>query len=490
MQSELKLLCLHQRLTPLAAFFRLRAAGKTITDASQAVAMGSTFGDRTISSWAKDFIGTTGSPQFKISRFRMGTNRSVRSMMWDEEFRARATVWLRLNNVKKKGHPCMKLKDFQAYLQRDLFKGTRAVSKWFARTFLLSLGWHYKRHQKSVYFDGHERADVKEARVIFLKRMKEYEKRMQRYEGEECNEVRTPNLPAGKSELVLVVHDECGCHANEDEDAMYVEEGKGHALKQKSKGALLNISMFLSEERGRLRFTDREYAQFKRENPHSDLPQSSAIFMKCGAAHSTARTGKTVLGIPHDGYWKNSHVLAQIRIAVDVFEATHPGKKALFLFDNSTGHNAYVEDALIAHHMNYRPGGKQPRLRSTTWDGRPQHMTFQRGDRVCHDVKVGGETILKGTRITRESSLFDMPKGSRQVMGVCGCLYTDTYLTPHNNPDHTLHTQVSLERQLPVVRSDGSVIRHCCPVVKKTPEELFQDELLKASGHADQVTDI
>lgn len=53
----------------------------------------------------------------------------------------------------------------------------------------------------------------------------------------------------------------------------------------------------------------------------------------------------------------------------------------------------------------------------------------------------------------------------------------------HPHPD----TQVSLERCLPVVKANGSVVRHCCPVGKKTPEELFQDELLKASGHADQV---
>ena len=50
--------------------------------------------------------------------------------------------------------------------------------------------------------------------------------------------------------------------------------------------------------------------------------------------------------------------------------------------------------------------------------------------------------------------------------------------------------QVSLERQLPVVKPNGAVVRHCCPVVKKTVEELFQDELLKASGHADQVNHI
>ena len=71
----------------------------------------------------------------------------------------------------------MNLKDFQLYLQVDFLKD-RTVSKWFAHTFLLSLGWHYKRqrHQKSTYYGSHERPDVKEAREVFLTRMKQLEK--------------------------------------------------------------------------------------------------------------------------------------------------------------------------------------------------------------------------------------------------------------------------------------------------------------------------
>ena len=134
---------------------------------------------------------------------------------------------------------------------------------------------------------------------------------MQKYEGDDCDHIRASNLRSGEKEFVLVVHDECSAvHANEDESAMWVEKGR---LNSKAKGALLNISAFLSEERGLLRFTNEEYRQFKLNYPGSNLPQGAEIFMKCGAAHSTARTGKTVLGIAHDGYWKNAHVLEQIK---------------------------------------------------------------------------------------------------------------------------------------------------------------------------------
>ena len=349
----------------------------------------------------------------------MGTNRSVRSIMWDERIRARATVWLRLNNRKKKGEPVMKLKDFMHYLQTDLLRHTeRVVSKWFARTMLMSLGWKYKKHQKSTYYDGHERSDVKQAREVFLDRMTQLERRMAKYSGEDCEVVTPPTLQPGERELILVVHDECSVHANDDEAAQWVEEGRGHAIKQKSKGALMNISLFLSEKGGRLKLSDREYAEFKRANPDSDLPKMAAVYMKCGAKHATSKTGKTVLGIPHDGYWKNAHVLAQIKHAVKLFELKHPGAQGLWLFDNSTGHNAFNEDALIANpsHMNFKPGGKQVHMRSTVWNGKPFHMDFKIGCKVCHDTTTDeGQTIRKGTTIRRGSPLLNLQKGTRQV---------------------------------------------------------------------------
>ncbi|KAF7309325.1 hypothetical protein MIND_00302800 [Mycena indigotica] len=49
---------------------------------------------------------------------------------------------------------------------------------------------------------------------------------------------------------------------------------------------------------------------------------------------------------------------------IPAFEAAHgPGYQALFMIDNSQGHSAYSEDALLAQRMNLNPGGKQARLR-------------------------------------------------------------------------------------------------------------------------------
>ena len=49
-----------------------------------------------------------------------------------------------------------------------------------------------------------------------------------------------------------------------------------------------------------------------------------------------------------------------------MFEALHgPGYQALIMVDNSQGHSAYAEDALLTSRMNFKPGGKQARLRNS-----------------------------------------------------------------------------------------------------------------------------
>jgi hypothetical protein len=45
---------------------------------------------------------------------------------------------------------------------------------------------------------------------------------------------------------------------------------------------------------------------------------------------------------------------------IPAFEAAHgTGHQALIVVDNSQGHSAYAEDALLALRMNVNPGGKQ-----------------------------------------------------------------------------------------------------------------------------------
>ena len=57
--------------------------------------------------------------------------------------------------------------------------------------------------------------------------------------------------------------------------------------------------------------------------------------------------------------------MEQMEHAVDIFEHTHPGKVAIWLFDCSSAHEGLAPDALNINNMNVNPGGKQCHLRST-----------------------------------------------------------------------------------------------------------------------------
>jgi hypothetical protein len=51
---------------------------------------------------------------------------------------------------------------------------------------------------------------------------------------------------------------------------------------------------------------------------------------------------------------------------IPTFEKAHgPGYQVLIMVDNSQGHSAYPDNALLVSKMNLNPGGKQAHL----WDG-------------------------------------------------------------------------------------------------------------------------
>lgn len=77
-----------------------------------------------------------------------------------------------------------------------------------ARRWLIKLGWSRIQLRKGVYMDGHEREDVIRYREkVFLPQMKEYERRMAKYEGPELKRVE-PHLGTGEKELIAEWQDE------------------------------------------------------------------------------------------------------------------------------------------------------------------------------------------------------------------------------------------------------------------------------------------
>jgi hypothetical protein len=65
-----------------------------------------------------------------------------------------------------------------------------------------------------------------------------------------------------------------------------------------------------------------------------------------------------IFGENYDGYWTNELLMRQVRKAAAIALIKYPKEThtVLWVFDRSSGHNAYNEDALIASRMNVTRG--------------------------------------------------------------------------------------------------------------------------------------
>jgi hypothetical protein len=84
-----------------------------------------------------------------------------------------------------------------------------------------------------------------------------------------------------------------------------------------------------------------------------------------------------------------------------IFRVLHPDADALVVFDNSSNHRAFAPDALLAHRLNLKNGGKNcPKLRATT---------FVRGGELLTQVMQLPDGTPKGLKlILQERGLWPM----------------------------------------------------------------------------------
>lgn len=64
-------------------------------------------------------------------------------------------------------------------------------------------------------------------------------------------------------------------------------------------------------------------------------------------------------GANGDPWWDTNQLIAQLKSAIKIFEAAHPGCQALFIFDNSSAHASLPPDALKAFEMNKSDGRRK-----------------------------------------------------------------------------------------------------------------------------------
>lgn len=170
-----------------------------------------------------------------------------------------------------------------------------------ARRWLWCLGYRRKRHSKGVYWDGHERKDVRKRRTEYLAELAEIEALCGTFDGPEMEET-LPTLSADQKEHVIVVHDECAFHTNDFSGNYWLRDGE-QVLKKKDKGRLVMVSGFICQRYGNLALTEEMLAANKAMPEGLRLEVTDSRVVIC----PTSRQGG-------DNYWNMDQMIAQVSV--------------------------------------------------------------------------------------------------------------------------------------------------------------------------------
>ena len=238
------------------------------------------------------------------------------------------------------------------------------ISEMTALRYMKRLGFT-NRQYKQGYADGHDRDDVLQYRMLYLNKIRVLE--ASHLPPPTCQDAIPSwnNGDTSKSKhVVFIYHDESTFNANDAHSRVWVDPSGSGAVRPKGKGQGIMVSDFIEEFSGYLRLTDEE---------HSAARRLYAFYPK---------EAREIIEHQRDGYWDNDKFMANIRKAVRVAEFKYPRDKynLVWIFDHSSGHQAYEKNALVAARMNVKPGGSQPKMRDGRLpNGAPQKMTLQDG---------------------------------------------------------------------------------------------------------------
>ena len=232
-----------------------------------------------------------------------------------------------------------------------------------------------------------------------------------------------PDLSPGEQEHVLIMQDESIFHTNEYRQRIWLAQGQ-QPLWKKGHGHAIHVSDFICETIGRLKLSESQIED------QSKLPADDRL--PAFEARKIIYPGKGF-----DAWWDLPQLINQIKLAISIFDVTHPHCIAVFTFDRSSAHEGFAENALNVNNMNIGPGGNQRRLRDTIipfsnpdpapgeedTHGQVQHMCYSEDHA---DPKLKGKP--KGMRVVLQerksiwdklSALYLKRTGKTNVVGRC-----------------------------------------------------------------------
>ncbi|KAJ7882883.1 hypothetical protein B0H13DRAFT_1890653 [Mycena leptocephala] len=228
-----------------------------------------------------------------------GQREKSNGLLDDEGFYLGVQRWLRTLEVGTV-NPKLLQHHINETLLPSLALKKKTISIRQCQRWLWRLGYRRKRHQKGVYWDGHERKDVKRRRKEFLAELHAYEHLRATYAEPDMREV-LPELPDDEIEHVEIVHDEASFHSNDFQNNQYWLKPGEQVLKKKGRGRLIMVSAFLCERYGLLALT----------------PEMIAENEKMAAELRLAITDSTTVIYPDnkasgDDYWNMKQMIEQV----------------------------------------------------------------------------------------------------------------------------------------------------------------------------------
>lgn len=352
-----------------------------------------------------------------------------------------ADEYLRLITREEMPRGLKKYMDYELFPRIHLQVG-RGISLSTARQWLHLEGFKYINHKKGLYFDGHDRVDVVEYRQNhFLPAMKAFKSRLVRFVvGDVDQELIVPRPNYVERCLVLLAQDEMTAQANDIMSKKWVFEDQ-HRLRKKGPGRGLHKSDTLCSTIGWLedRTETLEYSK------NYEGYWNGELFVK---------QVSLIISSPCDHIQIEAQQIKEK--IIPAFECAHgAGYQALIMVDNSQGHSAYAEDALLVLRMNVNPGEKQARMQDGCYVRNGQNiiqpMVFATDNPTNPNTAKGIKAILT------ERGLYQ-----DRLRGKCKKCTSESCCQKH-----ILELQPDFQQQKSLVQEVIEAAGHLCIVLPK-----------------------
>ncbi|EIW81271.1 hypothetical protein CONPUDRAFT_26680, partial [Coniophora puteana RWD-64-598 SS2] len=345
---------------------------------------------------------------------QQGRRKRETGLVHDEAFMLGLRRWMK---TLKAGEitPLILQRRVNEHVLPSLKSSKTCVSESWARGVLIQLGYRSKSHKKGVYFDGHERKDVRQHRQQFLNEFNDVKQLRTTYDGVNMEPI-SPALQGDECEHAWLYQDEAPFHDNDFQNvSKWLGPGE-QELKKKTRGRLMMVSGYICEKVGNLALTEDLIAENKK------LPLSEQLVV----------TDSRVVIYPTnkesgDGFWNSRQMENQLRNALKIAHVLFPNCVRHWVFDNSSCHNCMPEGALVVTGMNVGPGGKQPIMNDTVIPisnksgrgGLPQSFQFPLNLPDDHPHKKF-EGQPKGMRVILEEHGYVLARPGTKKGGIPG----------------------------------------------------------------------